>query len=194
MRLSFQDIEDKKEILLSRDIVILQMEIPGEIVSFVIDLASKAGKKIVLNYAPAVELDNDTLRRIDYLILNEIEAASLAELENGTFDETVRRIREKFPGKIILTLGNMGCILVDGNRNVKKVSAFQVEAVDSTGCNDAFVGGFVCGLLTEMGIEATLEFASAAGALAVIGIGAQPSLPYKSEVEEFLYKQTKFRR
>ncbi|MCL5986538.1 MAG: ribokinase [Actinobacteria bacterium] len=191
-KLSIKDIEEREAILLDSDILVLQMEIPEGTNSYVIDLAKKVGKQVVLNFAPAVELNDETLGKVDFLILNETEAAYLAGVNRTgeqcieTIDRTVELIRKKFLGDILITLGNNGCIWADKKGNISRFIAFPVEAVDSTGSGDAFVGGFVYGLLMGKSMSDSIRLANAAGALAVTKIGAQSSLPYLDEVCKFL--------
>jgi ribokinase len=66
------------------------------------------------------------------------------------------------------------------------MNAFKVRSVDSTSAGDAFMGGLACSLSEDMPIDATLRFASAAGALATTKLGAQPSLPSRAEVDALL--------
>ena len=191
-----EDIEEKKATILNSDILVLQMEIPKGTNSYIIDLAKKVGKQVVLNFAPAVEFNNETLEKVDFLILNETETAYLAgvgctgEQCIETIDRTVELIRKKFLGDVLITLGCNGCIWADKKGNISRFIAFPVEAVDSTGSGDAFVGGFVYGLLMNKNMIDSIRLASAAGALAVTKIGAQPSLPYREEVENLLAQHT----
>jgi ribokinase len=191
-KLSIKDIEEKKAILLESDIIVLQNEIPKEINSYVIDLIKRAGKRIVFNFAPAIEFGGNSLGKVDFLVLNETEMSHLAgksyieEQIIEMLDEAIELVRKKFLGELLITLGSNGCIWIDKKGSVSKLNAFPVESVDSTGSGDAFVGGFVSGLLIGKSMIDSIKFANAAGALAVTKVGAQPSLPYKEEVENLL--------
>jgi len=66
------------------------------------------------------------------------------------------------------------------------MKAFPVKAVDATAAGDAFMGALACGLARRKSIREVLRFASAAGALAASKLGAQPSLPLRRELEDFL--------
>ena len=117
--LSTRDIGEKIEIVLNSDIVILQMEIPKQVISHVIYLAKKLRKLIVLNFAPAINIDIRVLQQVDFLILNEIEMLILAGLgdfktiEKQSINEAIRCIRNKFIGELIITLGSDGCVWVN---------------------------------------------------------------------------------
>ena len=84
----------------------------------------------------------------------------------------------------MLTLGERGARLLAAEDS-RDVPPFQVPSVDSTAAGDAFLGALAA-TLSERGIEAALETASAAGALATTRMGAQPSLPTLAEVDAFL--------
>ena len=194
--LSIKDIDEKKEIICDSDIVILQMEIPVSIISYVMNLAKELGRLVILNFAPALDIDFDILHKVDFLILNEIEMLLIAELkhlrkiERDTINEAIKRIRNKFDRNIIITLGSNGCIWINEKGNILEIPAFPVKSIDSTGSGDAFVGGFVCGLLRGNSIKNSLKIGNAAGGLAVTKIGAQSSLPYWGDVESLMSNYT----
>ena len=172
------------------------MEIPISIISYVINLAKELGRLIVLNFAPALDIDFNILRKVDFLILNEVEALYITELkhlkkiERDTITEAIKRIRNKFAGDIIITLGVNGCIWVSKEGNILELPSFPVKAIDSTGSGDAFIGGFICGLLRGNSVKNSLNIANAAGGLAVTKVGAQPSLPYWGDVESLISRYT----
>lgn len=85
-----------------------------------------------------------------------------------------------------MTLGARGAALYQRGGLIAQVEPPQVVAVDATGAGDAFVGAIVVALLEGMTDEDALRFACAAGALAATRAGAQPSLPYRDEVEALL--------
>jgi len=61
-----------------------------------------------------------------------------------------------------------------------------VTAVDTTAAGDTFVGSFAAGLASGLDEPAAIRFAQAAAALSVTKAGAQPSIPYLAQVQEFL--------
>jgi len=141
-----------------------------------------------LNLAPARPLPNETLAKLDYLIPNESETALLTGIEVADHDsaeEAAERLREEGVGTVILTLGDRGAFLVSAEESVH-VPVYEVEVVDTTAAGDAFVGGLAVALAQGQNLAEAVRYANAAGALAVTRLGAQPSLPTRQEVEEFM--------
>jgi len=125
----------------------------------------------------------------DILIVNETEAAFLAGMAPPETDtetvEALYRMHELGCETIILTRGVKGSsVLTEGK--VMHVEAFPVEAVDSTAAGDVYCGTLAVALSEGKPLEKALRFASAASAISVTRWGAQPSAPYRSEIEEFL--------
>lgn len=187
-RLTADDIRTKRSQILESNIVVLQMEIPTDIISYVISFAKKLGKLIILNYAPAVNIDMNILEKVDYLIMNEIEIKYLTGIsfDFRNIDILVRKLRKFFNKNVVITLGGKGAVLVTLKDEILRVPTYEIESVDSTGAGDAFIGGFILGLVTKKSIEDCIVIGNAAGALSVTKLGAQSSLPYKDELNNFL--------
>ncbi|MCD6552986.1 MAG: ribokinase, partial [Anaerolineae bacterium] len=83
------------------------------------------------------------------------------------------------------TLGEQGALLANA-RGMIHVPGYSVEVVDTTAAGDAFVGGFAVARAEGQPLPEAVRFANAAGALAVTRLGAQPSLPTRREVKQFL--------
>lgn len=162
-KLDIELVDKNIDLIKKSDIIILQNEIPQETNEYVIDLAFKLNKKIALNLAPAKNISEKYLEKLEFLIVNESEL----EFLNKQLDELLN-IGVK---NIILTLGSKGSILI--NKNVKfEASAEKVKAVDTTGAGDSFIGAFFNKFNGENYKEA-LEFASHIAALVVTKKGAQ---------------------
>lgn len=169
------------------DLVMLQMEIPYETVKTVCEVAFRFGKKVMLNVAPARELDRDVLNKLDILVVNETEAETITGLSIDDTGDTgmAERLLDLGVRNVVLTLGKKGCILKSDNC-LLSFPAFRVEAVDTTAAGDTFCGALAAWLSQGKGWEDTLKFATAASALCVTRMGAQPSIPSEKEVLDFL--------
>jgi len=188
MRLTKEDINAARGAIVQSDVLVLQLENPLEVVAYAIDIAYAEGVKVFLNPAPARSLPKETLARLDYLIPNESETALLTGIEVADINsakEAAERLREEGVGTVILTLGAQGAFLVSAEESVH-VPGYEVEVVDTTAAGDAFVGGFAVALAQSQNLAEAVRYANAAGALAVTRLGAQPSLPTRQEVEEFM--------
>jgi len=173
------------------DMVLMQMEIPYDTIKTVCELARKHRKTVMLNVAPARRLDEELLKTIDILIVNEIEAEMVSGLK---IDETgeeavVDKLLELGAKTVVLTLGKQGCLLKN-SREFYLVPAFRVKAIDTTAAGDTFCGALAARLTRGESWEQALMFATAASAICVTRMGAQPSIPAEEMVNEFLHKNT----
>ncbi|MEO1101712.1 MAG: ribokinase [Pseudomonadota bacterium] len=152
--------------------LIAQFEVPLKTVA----IAAKRTEGLVcLNLAPAMEAEEDLLRRADLLIVNETEAAFYGRDRLLSFNKMVA-----------LTLGSEGAVLFDKGSEVAAARPPATRVVDTTGAGDTFVAALTVALMEGADAGKALMFACAAGARAVSIEGAQPSLPSRQSVEEIL--------
>lgn len=163
------------------DAVLLQLEIPMDVVRAAARAGREVGATVVLNAAPAVAVPDAVLGDVDVLIVN----ASEAEVLGGADDPAVAAasLRTRGPGMVVVTLGGEGSIVHDGV--VTYVAAHHVEVLDTTGAGDCFAAAFTVALASGEGAAAAARYATAAAAIAVTRHGAQ-AMPTAAEVEEFL--------
>lgn len=165
------------------DVIVLQNEISN--LSYIIDQARKRGLFIVLNPSPINQgiLDLD-FNKIDLLLMNQTEACDISGIEE--IDSITKYFRSTYKYlRCIISLGKAGAIYFDKKREIFQ-EAFKVNALDTTGAGDCFAGYFV-GLLSKgETVEKSLEYAAAAGGLAVMKKGASASIPTYKEVEKFI--------
>ncbi len=188
MRLTVAHLEAAGQAIVNADILICQLESPLEAVTRAVELAHANGARVILNPAPARPLDAALLRLVDYLIPNESEATLLTDIQVADLSsakEAAINLRERGVNTVILTLGERGALLAN-DREITHQAGYLVKVVDTTAAGDAFVGGFAVALAEGRPLSDAVRFANAAGALAVTKLGAQPSLPTRQEVEQFL--------
>ncbi|GAA1689887.1 ribokinase [Glycomyces endophyticus] len=163
------------------DVLVLQLETPVDTVAEAAAAAKAAGTRVVLNAAPSGAVPHAVLREVDVLVVNEHEAAELAGPDDPMTALT------GLGCAVIITLGAAGALVgVPGEAPVT-VPSHTVDAVDTTGAGDTFVGAFAAALDGE-GLDALVAatgFATAAAALAVQRKGAVPSIPTLEEVRAF---------
>lgn len=176
------------------DMVMLQMEIPLEINLLIAGWAKEAGVPVMLNPAPAAPLSDKLLRRVDYLIPNEQEAAVETELplhmtRDGWQEELLaiaKALRSKGVEHTIITLGSHGSAVAEAG-GLRYIPCVRVPHVaDPTAAGDSFVAALCVGLCVGLSQDAALTFASHTAALTVSRIGAMPSLPRLEEVRQLL--------
>lgn len=138
-----EDIDGAKQILKESFLVILQMEIPQEINRYAIEKAKEAGCRVLLNAAPAEEIPLDYLKMCDIIALNEVEAGFYlkTDVKNG---EDARKgaalLAETCGADIIIILGKAGAVVSEDGK-VTFIPSRKVEAIETTGAGDSFIGG-----------------------------------------------------
>jgi len=186
-----KDIEKLKSNFSKKSVMLLQLEIPLETVAYSLETAKSLGIRTILNPAPAVILSEKLLKNIDIMTPNRSELEALTGRKPGNEKEIAKAAKallERGVKNVIVTLGERGALLVTGEKT-EHFPAFKVKAVDTTAAGDAFNGILACALSEGLGLEQAVIKTNAAGALTTLKIGAQPSLPSREEIEEFLGKQ-----
>lgn len=171
------------------DYLIMQLEIPLEIVNYVKELALQRGKKVVLDPAPAVSgLEDSFWKGISILKPNETELEILTGEKLET-EEEVRKAAEGLIGKgvetVIVTLGEKGCMVVEKNRCLH-FPARKVEIVDTTAAGDSFLAALVIAICEDKTLEEAVEFAQLVSSIVVTRQGAQTSIPRREEISLYL--------
>jgi ribokinase len=183
MRLTPDDIDEAADAFNGAAVLLAQLEVPLAAVERAIELARRNGVLVVLNPAPAQLLESHLLHKVDVLIPNQTELALLAGQEStGASIEVLRSMGVK---RLVVTLGENGALVVDGDQQ-EHMLAHRVPVVDTTAAGDAFAGAFAVALSEGQSIHESARWGNAAGALTVTRPGAQPSLPTRQELLDFL--------
>ncbi len=180
-------VADRLDVIRQARVVVAQLECPLDTIRAALASARMAGVCTVLNAAPAQPLDDALLATVDWLVVNEIEAAMLTGLPTDTpaqIDAAAHALRQRGPSQVVVTLGAAGLLHV-GPDGVLALPAPRVTAVDTTGAGDTFVGALAAGLADGLPITAALTRAQHAAALAVTRLGTQSAMPTRAEVDAF---------
>jgi ribokinase len=173
------------------DIVLLQNE--TNLVGTIIVKAASVGARVAFNPSPMPnDLESLPLDKVSFFIVNELEAAQLADNKaSENFEETLDILSKKFPNAaIIMTLGSQGALYKCGSKHVFR-PIFKVKTIDTTAAGDTFCGYFLACLTKGLQAEECLETASAASAITVSGKGAAPSIPTIDQVRQFISERKK---
>lgn len=177
-RLLPEDVERARDDIAACAAIVLQLEVPLETVYCAAGLGAACGIPVLLNPAPATpDLDLARLGGVTYLIPNQSElqlltgepAASIADAAIAA-----RALRAAGVANVIVTLGADGALLVS-DEHVLHVAAPRVEALDTTGAGDAFIGSFAHALAAGHPVAESLTFAVRYAADSVTRRGAQAS-------------------
>ena len=183
-----EDVTNAEPDIASCGAVVAQLEIPLETIECAARLANKAGVPFVLDPAPARELSPELLGMVDVLTPNETEAQILSGMK-VTDQDSARAASEWLlscgVNTVILTMGAQGFLLADKEKT-EFVTARKVQAVDSTAAGDAFTGSLAVGMAQGKTLPEAALFANYVAALSVTKMGAQPSMPTRKEVEDFI--------
>jgi ribokinase len=186
--LSPADVFAARDAIREADLVVCQLEVPVETTLEAFRTAKAAGVRTILNPAPAAPLPDELLELTDICAPNETETELLTGLPVRTLDEAedaARRLLDRGPQVVILTLGERGVLLVNGC-GAEHIPALPVEAVDPTGAGDAFIGALATFLGEGMLLGEAAQRANAVAAVSVTRIGTQVSFPTRVEADMFL--------
>ncbi|SDN25896.1 ribokinase [Fictibacillus solisalsi] len=187
--LSPEDVDGAAEKLKQCSLIVLQLEVPLPTVYRAIEFGNEQGIPVILNPAPASkEMDFEYVCKSDFFVPNESELEILTDLPVET-DEQIRTaamtLVERGVKNVIVTMGSRGVMWVTKD-NVQTVSSHKVDAMDTTGAGDAFIGCFSHYYVKTGDVLESMKKATAFAALSVTKRGTQTSYPELAEVEEFL--------
>ena len=185
--LSVENVQAATEAIQKADCLLLQLEVPLGVVQAAVEIARHNNVKVILNPAPARKLPQEILEAVDYLTPNETEAEMLAGMNPSEMgpDSLPQLASILGVSNLVVTLGSKGaCILENGQTTL--VPPFPITPVDTTASGDAFNGALAVALAQGEEIAKAVRFANAAGAITATRFGAQPSLPTREELDQFM--------
>ncbi len=195
MSLTPERVLDARNSIASADVLAMQLEVPMDAAIAAAAIARDSGTTVLLNAAPVPDagVPAELLAMTDALIVNERELASLAP-GHADIDAAMLALATRGPRVVVATLGERGVRYTFERGAAAGVEAFPIDAVDTVGAGDAFVGTFatrwaehqVGGALDAISVMDATCWGAAAGALAAMRHGAIPSLPMRAEVVSLL--------
>ncbi|MFJ7724675.1 ribokinase [Neobacillus sp. NPDC097160] len=178
------DIDASIELIKESEFIIMQLEIPLDVVEYVLAIAAEHQKEVILNPAPCQPLSDKMLRMVHTLIPNETELQQLTGMPTSTMEELVKAallLKSSGVVRIIITMGDKGSFLLNDELQVH-IPATKVIPVDTTAAGDSYIASFAVGITKGMSDQEAAEFASKVSSIVVTREGAQPSLPTLEEV------------
>ncbi len=169
-------------------VVIGQLEIPQTVTIAAFRKAREFGITTILNPAPFAPLSAELVALSDWIIPNETEFAGLNPDGNlPENDEEILKVAKALGCRFVVTLGEKGAAFTDKDHSkVVRVTAPKVNAIDTTGAGDSFVGSFAFGLATGFEIEKAVKLGCACASDSVTKLGTQSSYPSKEAAASLL--------
>ena len=189
------DIDKAESTLVECSLIVLQLEVPLETVYAAIEFGNKHNIPVLLNPAPAVpELDIEYACRCEFFVPNETELEILVNKPVETVEqikEAAKILLNKGLNNIIVTMGSKGALWLSKNGKEVFIEPTRVNAVDTSGAGDAFIGCFSHYFMQTRDVKESLEKASLFAAFSVTEKGTQFSYPSIEQFEEFEAKNQK---
>lgn len=180
-----------QQVIADASALLMQLESPLESVLAAAKIARAHQTQVILNPAPATSLDDELLALVDIITPNETEAESLTGIAVASDDDAARAaeaLHAKGIATVLITLGRRGVWLSEQGKG-QRIAGFTVKAVDTIAAGDTFNGAFITARLEGKSLPDAVRFAHAAAAIAVTRPGAQPSVPWRAEIDDFLLQQ-----
>ena len=185
------DVEAASEALKRCDLILLQLEIRLETAYAALRFSRENGVRTVLNPAPArANLDMGVIAQASFLIPNETELAILTGMpveQDSEISAAAQSLVSQGVETVIVTLGARGALIAT-REGARAIAPVKVQAVDTTGAGDAFIGSFARYLAGGLSLEAALAEATRYSALSVTRHGAQKSFATEAEFAAFRAK------
>lgn len=181
--LTTADIDRHRDLICGAEYLLMQLEIPMEVVEYAAEMAEAHGVKVILNPAPAAPLSQRLMRKL-YLItpnLGESQLITGINIDHPAETERVAEVLLEMGAKAaIITLGSGGA-LIRTHTECDLINAERVVAIDTTAAGDVFSGALVVALSEGKSLVDAARFATHAAAISVTRMGAQSSIPYRKD-------------
>lgn len=184
--LDVESVEKALNAVQSGYIILVQLEIPMETVAFAIRKANSSGCKVILNPAPAKNIDPELLKHVHVITPNESEAEILSGIpvtDANSAARAAQKLHDMGVPNIVITLGAKGAFLFSRSARIL-IPAPVVVPVDTTAAGDCFNGALAVALSEGLPLDKAVRFACGAASISVTRLGAQSSMPYRKEVDD----------
>jgi len=186
------DLQNLEGVLTQSKVLLLQLEIPLEMVIAASKLAKERNVKVILDPAPAQVLPEEIYPLLDIITPNETETELLVGFPLETKEDVAKAakiLKGRGVSHVIIKMGSRGAYaLMDDQEEFFK--PFQVTPVDTVAAGDAFNGALAVALSENLPVEKAIQWGMAGGALSVTKEGAQPAMPERKELKALFKNQT----
>jgi len=186
--LSPSDAQRAADQITNADVLLMQLETPLDTVQAAAEIAQKNGVPVILNPAPARELDDELLKYISVITPNESELELLTGkkvTDAASAELAARVLLDRGVKTVIVTLGAQGAFLLSEDL-ATMIPSTEIKALDTTAAGDAFNGALAFALAQGMPLPEAVRFSNMTGALSATKLGAQPSMPTFAQLQAFI--------
>ncbi len=186
--ITVDDIKGNMNFIRESDIILLQCEIPAEVVKYILLVGYLAHKTVIFNPAPMQEIDYKYLKYATYITPNKNELETLAKVKIHTKEDlilAVETLAKNGLRNIIVTLGDKGTLLYKSNK-FHYFPTCQVNVVDTAIADDCFNGTFAACIARRVSILDSIKIATKAATICFTRNGTLESMPTKKEIYENL--------
>ena len=188
MAIDVNEVQEAEKVISESDILVAQFETSMNATVEAFKIAKENNVITILNPAPAKKIPDELLKYTDIIIPNETEAELLTGIEVEDL-ESAKKASEVFFERevkyVIITMGEKGAALISKNKS-ELIPAYKVKAVDTTAAGDSFIGALTTkmnkGTIDFDNLIEAVKFGNKVSSIVVQRQGAQPSIPYLSEV------------
>jgi ribokinase len=186
-----QDLQRLEQVLTRSKVLLLQLEIPMEMVVAAARLAKEKNLMVVLDPAPAQTLPKEIYPFLDIITPNETETEMLVGFPIKTTEDVSRAaqiLKAQGVPNVIIKMGSRGAFAFINDQEIF-YKPFSVTAVDTVAAGDAFNGALAVALGENLPLEDAIRWGMAGGALSVTKAGAQPSMAERNELLSLIETQ-----
>ena len=181
-------VDKHANLIRSAGMVLCQLEIPMDTLSYTLDFCAQAGVLVTLDPAPAADLPESVWHQVAWFTPNETEAAHYVG-DGADVEQSAQKLLDKGLRGVVLKRGGEGSYVAVAGGKSGWVKPFKVDAIDTVAAGDCFNGAFAVALLEGNDPWAAARFANAAAAICVTRKGAAASMPVRSEVDQFIARR-----
>lgn len=183
-KLKKEDLYCFEEMIKSADVLLIQYELPLDVIKKAIEIAKLNNTKIILNPAPAKYDDVNLVESVDIVTPNFEEAKKIFNLPNNIkMEEIGEKLKNKINNIVIITLGKNGALYVERGY-FQYFPSKNVKAIDTTGAGDVFNAAIAVSIANKKSIFEAIDFAIKASAISVTKKYVIESIPTKKELDE----------
>ena len=190
MNVTPAEVEKTAEAIRNAGVLLVQMEINPEATFAAVEIAFRAGVRVIFNPAPAGKIPKNVYTMIDVITPNETEAETLTGIAVNDREgarNAAKALLEKGVKNAVITLGSRGAFLMNREQEAW-IESIPVNTVDTTGAGDAFNGGLAAALADGADLMEAVKFANCVGALSVTRQGTAPAMPRRAEIDALAEK------